>query len=134
MGSAGPLILCSALVAGALVVRGDRARAWLLLGALLLAPAILLVHVADSDQVRTLRDHPAAGVAAGVLGLARVGARAAGLARRLPGACGSPGMGRPPTTPKGASRAGSPCRWTTPAGRRRASLPRSSCASRLRRS
>ena len=81
MGSAGPLILCSALAAGALVVRGDRARAWLLLGALLLAPAILLVHVADSDQVRTLRDNPALAVAAGVLGLALVGALAAVFAR-----------------------------------------------------
>jgi len=81
MGSAGPLILCSALAAGALVVRGDRARAWLLLGALLLAPAILLVHVSDSDQVRTLRDHPSLAVAAGVLGLALVGALAAVFAR-----------------------------------------------------
>jgi len=81
MGSAGPLILCSALAAGALVVRGDRARGWLMLGALLLAPAILLVHVADSDQVRTLRDHPAAGVAAAVLGLALVAALAAVFAR-----------------------------------------------------
>jgi len=81
MGSAGPLILCSALAAGALVVRGDRARAWLLLGALVLAPAILLNHVADSDQVRTLRDNPALAVAAGVLGLALVGGLAAVFAR-----------------------------------------------------
>ncbi len=48
-----------------------------------MAPAILLVHVADSDQVRTLRDHPALAVAAGVLGLALVGALAA-LFARLP--------------------------------------------------
>ena len=89
MGPAGPLIACSALAAGALVVRGDRARAWLLLGSLLLAPAILLVHVADSDQVRTLRDQPALAVAAGVLGLAlvdragrRVRARADGVPDR----------------------------------------------------
>ncbi len=83
MGSALALTGCAALAAGALVVRGDRARAWLLLGALLLAPAILLVHVADSDQVRTLRDNPSLGVAAAVLGVAVVAALAV-LFRRMP--------------------------------------------------
>lgn len=81
MGSAVALTACSALAAGALVVRGDRARAWLLLGALLVAPAILLVHVADSEQVRTLRDQPAVAVAAGVLGVALVAALAVVFAR-----------------------------------------------------
>ena len=83
MGSALALTGCAALAAGALVVRGDRARAWLLLGALVLAPAILLVHVADSDQVRTLRDNPALGVAAAVLGLGLVVALAV-LFHRVP--------------------------------------------------
>ncbi len=83
MGSALALTGCAALAAGALVVRGDRARAWLLLGALVLAPAILLVHVADSDQVRTLRDNPSLGVAAALLGLALV-ATLAVLFRRVP--------------------------------------------------
>ncbi len=81
MGPALALTACSALAAGALVVRGDRARAWLLLSALLVAPAILLVHVADSDQVRTLRDQPALAVAAGVLGLALIAALAVVFAR-----------------------------------------------------
>ena len=83
MGSAVPLTFCAALAAGALVVRGDRARAWLLIGALLLAPTILLVHVSDSEQVRTLRDNPSLGVAAAVMGLGLVAALAI-LFRRVP--------------------------------------------------
>lgn len=85
MGSALALTACAALAAGALVVRSDRARAWLLLAALLVAPAILLVHVADSEQVGTLRDRPALAVAAAVLGLALVAALAL-VFRRSPNA------------------------------------------------
>lgn len=85
MGSALALTGCAALAAGALVVRSDRARAWLMLGALLLAPAILLAHVADSEQVETLRDRPSLAVAAAVLGIALVAALAI-VFRRAPGA------------------------------------------------
>lgn len=83
MGPALALTGCAALAAGALVVRSDRARAWLLLGALVVAPAILLVHVADSDQVRTLRDRPSLAVAAALLGLGLVAALAV-VFRRAP--------------------------------------------------
>ena len=68
-----PLILAALLAAGALVAPGPRARAAAMLGALLLAPVILGFHIADSDQVRPLRDHPSlavAGAVAGVLALA----------------------------------------------------------------
>jgi O-antigen ligase len=68
-----PLILAALLAAGALVAPGPRARAAAMLGALLLAPVILGFHIADSDQVQPLRDHPslaAAGAVGAVLVLA----------------------------------------------------------------
>jgi O-antigen ligase len=68
-----PLILAALLAAGALVARAPRARASAMLGALVLAPVILGFHIADSDQVKPLRDHPslaAAGAVGAVLALA----------------------------------------------------------------
>jgi O-antigen ligase len=61
-----PLILAALLAAGALVAPGPRARAAAMLGALVLAPVILGFHIADSDQVRPLRDHPSLAVAGAV--------------------------------------------------------------------
>ena len=61
-----PLILAALLAAGALVARGPRTRAVAMLGALVLAPIILGFHIADSDQVKPLRDHPSLAVAGGV--------------------------------------------------------------------
>jgi O-antigen ligase len=61
-----PLILAALLAAGALVARAPRVRAGAMLGALVLAPVILGFHVADSDQVRPLRDHPSLAVAGAV--------------------------------------------------------------------
>ena len=58
-----PLILAALLAAGALVAPGPRARAAAMLGALVLAPVILGFHIADSDQVKPLRDHPSLAVA-----------------------------------------------------------------------
>jgi O-antigen ligase len=68
-----PLILAAVLAAGALVARAPRARAVAMLGALGLAPVILGFHIADSDQVEPLRDHPslaAAGAVGAVVALA----------------------------------------------------------------
>jgi O-antigen ligase len=68
-----PLILAALLAAGALVARAPRARAATMLGALVLAPVILGFHIADSDQVEPLRDHPslaAAGAVGAVVALA----------------------------------------------------------------
>src|SRR5690349_14109437 len=70
MGPALPLIACSALAAAALVVRSDRVRAWLLLGALVGAASILAVHVSDADQLEAAGDHRAllaTGIAGGVV-------------------------------------------------------------------
>jgi len=61
-----PLILAALLAAGALVARAPRARAAAMLGALVLAPVILGFHIADSDQVKPLRDHPSLAVAGAV--------------------------------------------------------------------
>src|SRR6478672_9667246 len=62
-----PLILAALLAAGALVARAPRLRAGAMLGALILAPVILGFHIADSDQVKPLRDHPSL-AAAGAVG------------------------------------------------------------------
>jgi O-antigen ligase len=62
-----PLILTALLAAGALVARAPRVRAAAMLGALVLAPVILGFHIADSDQVEPLRDHPSL-AAAGAVG------------------------------------------------------------------
>jgi O-antigen ligase len=77
-----PLILVSLLAAGALVLRNPRAQAAAMLGALLLAPIILGFHIADSDQVRPLRDHPALAAAAGVVAALAVAALAVLFAKR----------------------------------------------------
>jgi O-antigen ligase len=71
-----PLILAALLAAGALVAPGARARAAAMVGALVLAPIILGFHVASSDQLQPVRDHPALAAAGGVVAAAVV----AGLA------------------------------------------------------
>jgi O-antigen ligase len=68
-----PLIVASLLAAAAIVLRAPRARAWAMLGALVLAPVILVAHIADTPQLRPLRDSPSLAVAAGALGLIVVG-------------------------------------------------------------
>ena len=84
MATALPLIACSLPMAAALVVRGERARAWLLLVALAAAPAVLIAHVADASQVQTLRHHPSLLVAAAVAGVLLVAGLAV-LFSRVPG-------------------------------------------------
>ena len=81
MGPALPLIACSSLVAAALVVRDDRTRALLVLGALLGATLVLGVHVSDADQVQSLSSGAAALAGAGVLGGVLVGGLAVLFAR-----------------------------------------------------
>jgi O-antigen ligase len=78
-----PLILAALLAAGALVARAPRARAAAMLGALVLAPVILGFHIADSDQVKPLRDHPSL-AAAGAVGAVVVLAVLAVLFDRRP--------------------------------------------------
>jgi O-antigen ligase len=68
-----PLILAALLAAGAVLLPGARWRALATLGALIVAPALLISDIWDTDQVRPLRDHPSvavAGIVAGVIVLA----------------------------------------------------------------
>ncbi|MCW2994966.1 MAG: hypothetical protein JWQ18_2461 [Conexibacter sp.] len=58
-----PLILAALLAAGAVVLPGARQRALATLGALILAPALLISDIWDTEQVRPLRDHPSVAVA-----------------------------------------------------------------------
>jgi O-antigen ligase len=77
-----PLILAALLAAGALVARAPRARAAAMLGALVLAPVILGFHIADSDQVKPLRDHPSLAVAGAIGALLALAALALLFDRR----------------------------------------------------
>jgi hypothetical protein len=77
-----PLIIAALLAAGALVAPAPRARAAAMLGALILAPIILGFHIADSDQVDPLRDHPAVAAGAGALAVVVVAALAVLFSRR----------------------------------------------------
>jgi O-antigen ligase len=61
-----PLILAALAAAAALVAPSPRARAGAMVAALVLAPIILGFHIADSEQVRPLRDHPAYAAAGAV--------------------------------------------------------------------
>jgi O-antigen ligase len=64
-----PLILAALFAAGAVLLPGARPRGLATLGALVLAPALLISDIWDTEQVRPLRDHPSVAVAGGVAGL-----------------------------------------------------------------
>jgi O-antigen ligase len=64
-----PLILTALFAAGAVLLPRARWRAWSTLGALVLAPVLLISDIWDTDQVRPLRDHPSLLVAGVVVGL-----------------------------------------------------------------
>jgi O-antigen ligase len=72
MDAAVPLILVALLVAGALVAPTARGRAAAMLGALAIAPVILVFHISDSDQFQTLTDRPSLAAAAGAAGVVAV--------------------------------------------------------------
>lgn len=77
-----PLILAALFAAGAVLLPGARGRAWSTLGALVLAPALLISDIWDTEQIRPLRDHPSVAVAGIVVGLAALGALAVLFDRR----------------------------------------------------
>ncbi|HEV7751539.1 MAG TPA: O-antigen ligase family protein [Baekduia sp.] len=77
-----PLILCALLAAGAVLLPGARLRALATLGALILAPALLISDIWDTEQVRPLRDHPSLAIAAAVAGVALLAALAVLIDRR----------------------------------------------------
>ncbi|MDP5034023.1 MAG: hypothetical protein NWP31_03665, partial [Solirubrobacteraceae bacterium] len=69
MATALALTICSLLAGATLVVGSATARARLMLATLVLAPVILVIHVADADQLATLRDRPILAVAALLIGI-----------------------------------------------------------------
>ena len=71
-----PLILAALFAAGAIVLNSARWRALSTLGALVLAPALLISDIWDTEQVRPLRDHPSVAVAGVVVGVAALAALA----------------------------------------------------------
>jgi O-antigen ligase len=77
-----PLILCALFAAGAVLAPVARWRALSTLGALLLAPALLISDIWDTEQVRPLRDHPSAAIAAVVAGVGVLAALAVLFHRR----------------------------------------------------
>jgi O-antigen ligase len=77
-----PLIACALLAAGAVLAPSARWRALATLGALLLAPALLIADIWDTDQIRPLRDHPSVAIGGAVAGLAVLGALAVLFDRR----------------------------------------------------
>lgn len=76
------VIVLAGLVAGALLSAHPRARAGAMLGALVLAPILLLAEIWNSQQVSVLHRHPALAVASAVVALAGLAALAALLVRR----------------------------------------------------
>jgi len=84
---AGPLPKAGAVAAvlfaaGALLAREPRERALAMLGALLLAPVLLLADIWDSPQLAVVRDHPLPSVVGGVVAVALVVALAFAMTRR----------------------------------------------------
>ena len=76
-----PLILVALLAAAAIVAPSTRGSAWAMLGALAIAPVILVFHISDSDQFQALTDSPSLAVAAGVAGVVVVVALALAIHR-----------------------------------------------------
>ncbi len=77
-----PLILAAVLAAATLVVPSPRLRAWAMLGALAIAPVILISHVSGTEQFGALTDRPALAAAAAAAALVAVGVLAWVMARR----------------------------------------------------
>ena len=76
------VVLAVLLAGAALVAPGARVRALAMLGALLLAPALLVGYLWSGEQLAPLRERPALLAALAVGGLLALGAGAFGLLRR----------------------------------------------------
>ena len=75
------VIAGAAFAAAAMLARTDRWRAWAMLGALVLAPVLLLDDVWHSSQLHFVHRHPAVAVLGAVLALGVLAAAAYGLHR-----------------------------------------------------
>jgi putative inorganic carbon (hco3(-)) transporter len=77
------VVAAALLAAGAIVARSDVRRAWAMLGALVLAPVLLLDDVWNSSQLHSIHSHPAEGIVGAVVVLAALAA-AAVVVNRMP--------------------------------------------------
>src|SRR5262245_61475510 len=76
-------IVAAGLAGAAILLRAPAARAWCALGALVLAPVLLVADIWNTSTLQPFRDRPAVSAAAGVVGVAVV-VGAAWLLRRRP--------------------------------------------------
>jgi putative inorganic carbon (hco3(-)) transporter len=76
------VVVAAALVAVALLAGNERVKASAMLGALVLAPILLLADIWHSPQLRTIHRHPLYGLVAALLAVAVVAAIAVAIARR----------------------------------------------------
>src|SRR5947209_7494739 len=76
------VVVAAAFVAVTLLAGDDRVKAGAMLGALALAPVLLLADIWHSPQLRTVHRHPLFGLVAAALALAVVAAIAVVIARR----------------------------------------------------
>ena len=76
------VVVAAGLVAMTLLVDSKRARASAMLGALVLAPVLLLADIWHSPQLRTVHRHPLLGLVAALLALAVVAAIAIAISKR----------------------------------------------------
>jgi O-antigen ligase len=76
------VVVAAVLVSLALVYPDPRARAWAMLGALVLAPVLLLADIWHSQQLGFVHRHPLVAAALAIVGLAVVGLLAVQIARR----------------------------------------------------
>jgi putative inorganic carbon (HCO3(-)) transporter len=76
------LVAAALFAAAALLAPTARGRALATLGALALAPLLLLAHIWNGDQLRAIRDRPAVAVAGIALGLVAVAVAALAVRRR----------------------------------------------------
>ncbi len=76
------VVLVALLAAGALLARDARTRAFAILGALILAPVLLLADIWHSPQLRLVHRHPLLALVGALVALALVGALAVLIVRR----------------------------------------------------
>src|SRR5688500_15342936 len=66
------IVIAAALAAGAILARTSAARAWAMLGALLVTPVLLVLSIWETPQLEPVRERPLAALGAGAAAAAIV--------------------------------------------------------------